>query len=51
VKLAERPGGRLTAKAESDDVAGIAGHAARDRVRRSAEIEALSRQDDEEDQE
>ncbi|MEZ5933976.1 MAG: LarC family nickel insertion protein [Alphaproteobacteria bacterium] len=50
VKLAERPGGRLTAKAESDHVAAIAGHAERDRVRRSAEIEALSRQLDEEDQ-
>lgn len=42
VKLAERPDGRTTAKAESDGVAGIAGHANRERARRSAEIETLS---------
>lgn len=41
VKLAERPGGRVTAKAESDDVAGLAGHAERDRARQSAEIAAM----------
>jgi uncharacterized protein (TIGR00299 family) protein len=44
VKLAGRPGGRVTAKAESDDIAAIAGHAERDRTRRSAEAEAILRE-------
>lgn len=43
VKLAERPGERMTAKAESDDLAGIAGHAERETSRRSAEDDALRR--------
>lgn len=43
VKLAQRPGGAVTAKVESDDLAGITGHAARGEVRRSAESEALSK--------
>lgn len=42
VKLAERPGGRMTAKAESDDLAPIAGHADREKARRSAEEGALA---------
>ncbi len=41
VKLAERPDGRVTAKAESDDLAALAGYATRERVRRSAEEGAL----------
>lgn len=41
VKLAERPGGELTAKAESDDVAGLGGLAARRRRRVEAEGRAL----------
>ena len=48
VKLAERPGGRTTAKAESDDLAGIAGHAEREEVRRSVEREVLSKRTAEE---
>ncbi len=43
VKLVERPGGRVTAKAESDDVAGLAGRAERDQARQSAEIAAIFR--------
>ena len=42
VKLAARPGDRVTAKAESDDIAGIAGHADRDEARRVAEQDALA---------
>lgn len=42
VKLAKRPGGRTTAKAESDDLAGIAEHARREEARRSAEQASLS---------
>ena len=42
VKLAERPDGRMTAKAESDDLARIADHARREDVRRSAEQACLS---------
>ena len=42
VKLAERPGGRVTAKAENDSLAGIAEHARREEVRRSAEQACLS---------
>ncbi|MDH3663498.1 MAG: LarC family nickel insertion protein, partial [Alphaproteobacteria bacterium] len=48
VKLAERPGGRTTAKAESDDLAGIADHAERETARRSAEEDALPRREEEE---
>ena len=44
VKLAERPGGHITAKAESDDLAGIAKHAHREEVRRSAEQACLSKE-------
>lgn len=51
VKLAERPDGRITAKAENDDLAGLAGHADRERVRRSAEESAWLRRQSEEDQE
>jgi hypothetical protein len=43
VKLAERPGGALTAKAESGDVAQLPGHAARERARQRAEAAALAR--------
>ncbi|MGI9506188.1 MAG: nickel insertion protein, partial [Geminicoccaceae bacterium] len=42
VKLAERPDGRMTAKAESDDLARIADHGRREKVRRSAEQACLS---------
>lgn len=49
VKLAERPGGRITAKTESDDLAGIVGHAEREQVRRSAEEGVLHRQRAEKD--
>ncbi len=51
VKLAERPDGRITAKAENDDLAGIVGHADREQVRRSAEESAWLRRQSEEDQE
>ena len=44
VKLAERPRGQVTAKAESDDLASIAGHASREMVRRSVEADALSQE-------
>jgi hypothetical protein len=40
-KVAHRPNGVVTAKAEIDDVAGIAGHAERERVRASAAAHAL----------
>jgi uncharacterized protein (TIGR00299 family) protein len=43
VKLAERPEGGATAKAESDDVAGLGGLAARRRRRAEAERRALER--------
>ncbi|TCL71201.1 LarC family nickel insertion protein [Rhizobium sp. BK251] len=36
LKSVERPGGRTT-KAEADDLSGVAGHAARERLRRQAE--------------
>jgi uncharacterized protein (TIGR00299 family) protein len=39
LKRAERPGGAVTIKAESDDLSGIAGHAERQRVRKTAEDE------------
>ncbi|MGI9489216.1 MAG: LarC family nickel insertion protein [Geminicoccaceae bacterium] len=51
VKLAERPDGRITAKAESDDLAGIAGHADREQARRLAEEGARLRRQSEDDQE
>ena len=41
VKLVERPGG-VSGKAEADDVLGLAGHAARARLRRDAERRAES---------
>ena len=50
VKLAKRPGGRPTAKAESDDLAGIVGHASREEARRSAEADALSRREAKEEE-
>jgi uncharacterized protein (TIGR00299 family) protein len=40
-KVAHRPNGVVTAKAEIDDVAGIAGHAERERVRAAAAAHAL----------
>lgn len=43
VKIVERPGGLRTAKVEADDVAAQPGHAARARIRRAAEAEALAR--------
>ena len=43
VKRARRPAGALTAKAELDDLAGSAGHAAREERRRDAEEAALAR--------
>lgn len=43
VKLARRPSGDVTAKTESDDIADIADHTERDKARRSAEAETLSR--------
>ncbi len=43
VKRARRPAGTVTAKAELDDLAGSAGHAAREERRRSAEAAALRR--------
>ena len=46
VKRAQRPGGAVTAKAELADLAGSAGHAAREERRRSAEAAALRRGDD-----
>ncbi len=49
VKLAERPGGQITVKAESDDLAGIEGHADRERARRSAEESARLRRRAEEE--
>jgi len=42
VKLAERPGDRTTAKAESDDFSGIIGHADREEARLSAERASLT---------
>ncbi len=39
-KLVERPGGMVTGKAESDHLRGVAGHAARVRIRRQAEADA-----------
>jgi len=47
VKLARRPGGLMTAKAESDDLAGLGGHAQREDARRSAERDVLHRDDTE----
>ena len=41
VKRARRPSGTVTAKAELDDLAGSAGHAAREERRRDAEAAAL----------
>ncbi len=47
VKVARRPAGAVTAKAEVDDVAGIeGGHAARMRRRRAAEDAVLGDNDD-----
>ena len=43
VKRAHRPAGTVTAKAELDDLAGSAGHAAREERRRDAEAAALGR--------
>ena len=43
VKRARRPVGTVTAKAELEDLAGSAGHAAREERRRSAEAAALGR--------
>ncbi|MDD9993653.1 MAG: LarC family nickel insertion protein [Rhodospirillales bacterium] len=43
VKRARRPAGTVTAKAELDDLAGSAGHAAREERRRDAEAAALRR--------
>ena len=43
VKRAQRPAGTVTAKAELDDLAGNAGHAAREERRRDAEAAALRR--------
>ncbi len=43
VKLARRPHGSVTAKAESADVADLADYAERDQMKRSAELETLSR--------
>ena len=43
VKRARRPAGTVTAKAELDDLAGSAGHAARQERRRGAEAAALGR--------
>lgn len=51
VKLAERPGGRMTAKTESDDVASLSGYAARGEARRAAEDQALTRRKGREDRE
>jgi pyridinium-3,5-bisthiocarboxylic acid mononucleotide nickel chelatase len=45
VKVATRPGGLRTAKAELDQVTG-AGHVARSRRRRSAESRALENEED-----
>ncbi len=45
VKRARRPAGTVTAKAELDDLAGSAGHAAREKRRREAEAAALGRGD------
>ncbi|MGI9420591.1 MAG: LarC family nickel insertion protein [Geminicoccaceae bacterium] len=50
VKLAERPGGRTTVKAESADIARIGGHAEREAARRSAEGDALARRSVEDDE-
>jgi pyridinium-3,5-bisthiocarboxylic acid mononucleotide nickel chelatase len=48
VKLADRPQGRVSAKAEMDDLAAVAGgKAVRDDVRRTAEAKALDRGRDE----
>jgi uncharacterized protein (DUF111 family) len=44
VKLAERPDGNLTAKAESDDLASLQGHETRQERRREAETESMSQQ-------
>lgn len=49
VKLAERPDGQATAKAESDDLATVAGHESRQIMRRSAEAKALARREPKED--
>ena len=43
VKRARRPAGTVTAKAELDDLAGSAGHAAREERRRAAEAAVLRR--------
>ena len=46
VKLAARPGGQVTAKAEMDDLAGLpGGKAARDEARRSGESRAIEERD------
>ena len=45
VKLARRPGGALTAKAELDDLAGLqGGKSERDKARRSAESKAIDKE-------
>ncbi len=41
VKLARRPGGELSAKAESDDLRARGGHGAREKLRRAGEAAAL----------
>ena len=51
VKLAERPGGRITVKAESDGLRDVGDHTDRERIRRSAEEAALHRRQTEEGQE
>ncbi|MEM8948647.1 MAG: LarC family nickel insertion protein [Pseudomonadota bacterium] len=51
VKLAERPGGRITAKAESDGLRDVGDHADREQARRSAEKGALLRRRAEEERE
>lgn len=49
VKLATRPDGSRTAKAESDDLAAMAGHAPRQTARRSVETETLARRQSEDE--
>ena len=47
VKLARRPDGRMTAKAESDDLASRSGHHSRQETRLAAEADALSQHETE----
>ncbi len=44
VKLARRPGGELSAKAESDDVRGAGGRGGRENLRRASEAAALAQE-------